>query len=60
MEQENQGRFQRPMVEGNWTCADCGTAITQLPFNPRPGTEGNLRCNDCWRKNRPPRRDFQN
>ena len=43
---------QRQMYQGNWTCADCGTAITQLPFEPNPDKTGNLRCLDCFKKSR--------
>lgn len=50
MDQENQGgnSFDRPMFKGDWKCADCGTAITELPFQPREGSD--LRCRDCYRK----------
>jgi CxxC-x17-CxxC domain-containing protein len=47
----------RQMVQGNWTCSQCGAAITELPFEPdgdRP-----LFCRDCHRQrmqNRPARR----
>lgn len=47
----------RQMVEGDWTCAECGTKITELPFEPdgdRP-----ILCKDCWSKKRSQgRRDF--
>ena len=52
-ERSDRPRGDRPMVEGSWTCADCGKEITQLPFEPsgdRP-----VRCSDCHRANRPPR-----
>ncbi|OHB21521.1 MAG: hypothetical protein A2939_00335 [Parcubacteria group bacterium RIFCSPLOWO2_01_FULL_48_18] len=35
------------------TCADCGQAINELPFNPTKrddGTFGRLYCGDCNRK----------
>jgi len=38
----------RQMFKGDWKCSGCGTAITQLPFEPR-GTE-NLMCRDCHSK----------
>jgi len=44
---------QRQMYQGNWTCSECGTAITELPFEPdgdRP-----IFCRDCHRKKRPSR-----
>ncbi|QSH39731.1 hypothetical protein JXR01_00390 [Candidatus Kaiserbacteria bacterium] len=42
------GGSDRQMFEGNWSCADCGGAITSLPFEPRD--TGNLKCRDCFRK----------
>ena len=41
---------ERKMFEGNWTCAECGTAITQLPFEPREGSS--LKCLDCFKKSK--------
>lgn len=38
------------MVQGDWECADCGTKITELPFEPsgdRP-----IHCKECWAKKR--------
>ncbi|MBI1971441.1 MAG: hypothetical protein HYS52_01160 [Candidatus Wildermuthbacteria bacterium] len=57
-EQNEGGRFQRPMVQGNWTCANCNTGITELPFSPREGSD--VFCQECYR-NRPrsPRSDFR-
>ncbi len=40
----------REPVKGNWECAGCKAAITELPFAPtgdRP-----IYCRDCWRKQR--------
>ncbi|PIT89485.1 MAG: hypothetical protein COU27_00085 [Candidatus Levybacteria bacterium CG10_big_fil_rev_8_21_14_0_10_36_7] len=37
----------RQMIQGNWSCSQCGAAITQLPFEPdgdRP-----LFCRDCYK-----------
>ncbi|MBU1092024.1 hypothetical protein KKA27_04150 [Patescibacteria group bacterium] len=34
------------MVQGNWTCSDCGKAITELPFQPSEGQS--LSCRDCY------------
>lgn len=37
-------------VKGKWACADCGTKITELPFEPsgdRP-----IYCKECWMKKR--------
>ena len=36
------------MHQGNWKCSGCGTAITQLPFEPRDTS--NLKCLDCFKK----------
>jgi CxxC-x17-CxxC domain-containing protein len=36
------------MYEGNWTCSNCGGAITQLPFQPK--SEKGLTCRTCWAK----------
>ena len=47
----------RPMVQGNWACSDCGTAITELPF--APSGDRPVYCRDCFRKHRPPRRNFR-
>ena len=56
----DQGNFaSRPMVQGNWTCAKCGAAITELPFEP-DGTRP-VYCRDChraMRADRPARRRF--
>ena len=41
----------RKMYQGSWKCSDCGTAITELPFEPsgdRP-----LYCRECHSKRRP-------
>ncbi|MFO0704732.1 MAG: CxxC-x17-CxxC domain-containing protein [Candidatus Andersenbacteria bacterium] len=38
------------MVQGNWKCSNCGTEITQLPFEPdgqRP-----VYCRDCHAQRR--------
>jgi len=40
----------RKMVQGNWKCTDCGTDITELPFEPSPGKP--VYCRDCWKKRR--------
>lgn len=31
-------------------CRDCGTPITQLPFNPDPTRLDSIRCQECMRK----------
>lgn len=43
----------RPMVKGNWKCAECGKEITQLPFQPQEDRLGSLKCLDCHRASRP-------
>jgi len=42
MDQQNNDR---PMFKGDWSCAGCNKAITELPFEPRE--TGNLMCRDC-------------
>jgi len=41
---------ERPRVEGNWQCSNCGTAITSLPFTPRDTS--NLLCLDCYKRSK--------
>jgi CxxC-x17-CxxC domain-containing protein len=43
----------RAMVQGNWKCSECGTEITQLPFEPAPDRP--IYCRECWAKKKPPR-----
>ena len=50
----HEDRGERKTFSGNWTCADCGAAITELPFEPR-STDG-LQCRDCHKNSRPARR----
>ncbi|MEX2033168.1 MAG: CxxC-x17-CxxC domain-containing protein [Candidatus Colwellbacteria bacterium] len=40
----------REKVQGEWTCSECGTAITELPFSPTEGRP--IYCVNCYR-NRP-------
>lgn len=40
----------RKMYEGDWHCANCGAAITQLAFEPR--NTSNLKCIDCFKASR--------
>jgi hypothetical protein len=67
MAYQDDNRPQRPMVDISAmgiTCAECGTAINQLPFEPtkkEDGTYGRLYCYECNKqrmRNRGPRRDF--
>jgi len=48
----------RQMVQGDWTCSECGAKITELPFEP-DGTRP-IYCRDCHRNKRQdrPRRQF--
>ncbi|MBI2010718.1 MAG: hypothetical protein HYS89_00560 [Candidatus Colwellbacteria bacterium] len=60
--EENQGgeTFRRTpgeWVKGEWTCADCGAAVTELPFQPTDGRP--VYCRDCYRKNNPRRNNFR-
>ncbi|MEZ4104431.1 MAG: hypothetical protein R3B60_04050 [Candidatus Paceibacterota bacterium] len=41
---------ERPKFSGNWECANCGTAITSLPFTPRDTS--NLKCLDCFKRSK--------
>ena len=54
MAEENNGgsSFDRPMVKGSWTCAECSGSITELRFEPRAGSD--VYCLNCFR-NRSPR-----
>jgi hypothetical protein len=65
--QDDNNRPQRQMFnisDLNLTCAECGAAITELPFQPsqrEDGTYGKLYCYECNKtrmKSRGPRRDF--
>jgi len=40
----------RQMFKGDWTCADCGAKITELPFQPSPDRP--IYCRDCHAKRR--------
>lgn len=40
----------RPMIKGNWNCAECGAEITELPFEPSPDRP--IYCRECWSKKR--------
>ncbi|MFA5022059.1 MAG: CxxC-x17-CxxC domain-containing protein [Patescibacteria group bacterium] len=48
----------RQMYQGNWTCSQCGAAITELPFEP-DGTRP-IFCRDCHRQRKSdrPKRHF--
>lgn len=41
---------EKTKVAGDWKCAECGGAITSLPFTPR--STNNLKCIDCFKKSR--------
>lgn len=49
---DNNGMGGGQTFRGDWKCANCGAAITELPFQPDPGREANLRCRDCFRRTR--------
>jgi len=48
-DENNQDQGQRQLFKGDWKCADCGKAITELPFEPDPNRTDNLRCRDCYK-----------
>lgn len=48
-------RGPRQMTQGNWTCKNCQTPITELPFEPRD--PDNVLCKNCHMQNRPERSD---
>jgi CxxC-x17-CxxC domain-containing protein len=48
--EEGRGFAPRPMVKGDWKCSECGTSITELPFEPAPDRP--IYCRDCWSKKR--------
>lgn len=56
MAYQDNGGSDRQMYQGDWKCSDCGTAITELPFQPDPSRVGELKCRDCHRKGRSERR----
>lgn len=41
---------EKPKFTGEWQCAECGGAITSLPFSPR--STANLKCLDCFKRSR--------
>ena len=51
-DQGGAGMPPRKMYQGNWTCAKCGGAITELPFDPDPSRLGQLKCRNCHREER--------
>lgn len=42
--------FERKMYQGDWTCADCGVKITELPFQPT--SDRPIYCRECHTKRR--------
>lgn len=40
----------KPRFSGDWQCANCGAAITSLPFTPRDTS--NLKCIDCFKRSK--------
>ncbi len=56
-EENNEGSsVDRPMVKGNWTCAECSGSITELRFEPREGSD--VYCPECFRNRKPRRSSF--
>ncbi|MFC1720753.1 hypothetical protein ACFL0K_00660 [Patescibacteria group bacterium] len=47
MENSNEDK---EMFKGDWKCSGCGTAITELPFQPDPARASELMCRDCHKK----------
>ncbi|MDO8663790.1 MAG: hypothetical protein Q7K28_03080 [Candidatus Wildermuthbacteria bacterium] len=45
----------REMIKGNWKCSECGTEITEMPFEP--SADRPIYCRECW-KNRKPQGNF--
>lgn len=43
------GMAPRQMYKVDAKCADCGSAITELPFQPDPARMGQLRCRNCYK-----------
>ncbi|MBC7073836.1 hypothetical protein H5T58_00365 [Candidatus Parcubacteria bacterium] len=43
-------KFPRQMFHGEWSCADCGKKITELPFEP--SADRPVYCKECWAKRR--------
>ena len=41
---------EKKMFTGDWKCASCENAITELPFEPR--STDNLKCLDCFKKSK--------
>jgi CxxC-x17-CxxC domain-containing protein len=41
---------EKPRTLGDWQCANCGGAITSLPFTPRDTS--NLKCLDCFKRSK--------
>ncbi len=41
---------ERPRFSGSWQCAQCGGAITSLPFAPK--NTSNLKCLDCFKRSK--------
>ena len=40
----------RQMFQGNWTCANCGAKITELPF--QPSADRPIYCRECHQQKR--------
>lgn len=42
--------LEKPKIQGNWQCANCGNNISSLPFTPRDTS--NLKCLDCFKRSK--------
>lgn len=40
----------RQTFKGNWKCSECGSPITELPF--QPNQDRPIYCKECWQKKR--------
>lgn len=49
-ERRSFGGEQREMHQGNWKCSQCGSSITELPFEPDPSRVDQLLCRNCHRE----------
>jgi len=49
-QRSNNNFRERRTFTGNWSCSQCGAAITELPFEPKD--DQSLLCRDCYRSQR--------
>ena len=49
--EKSRGDYQpQPMIQGDWTCSECGGKITELRFEPAPDRP--VYCKACWAQRR--------